>query len=463
MTDLRGGCRVPRPGRAEGARRPEREASWRDGRSRAPVGVSRPRWRSGVAAGAAVGLGSAEAHRKDHQPVLSSRSAPIITVDRLKFRDLDRNGALTPYEDWRLSPRQRATDLLGRMSLEQKAGLLVHGTLPDLRRGLPGGRAGAPDRDRHMSTFITRLAAAPDTLATANNSVQELAEQQPLGIPAVISSDPRNGFSVTAGQTVPRVGHDGDAGRDRVRRRGEPRADPAPDRHRAPGVPRRRHHGGPLAAGRSRDRAALDPHQRHLRLGSRARSSARSQAYVAGLQGGTRASARRARRRSPSTGPATARRPTATTATTTTGASRRSRAASSRSTSCRTRARSRPTTAGIMPTYSILKDLVYQGHAVPQVGGGFNTLPAPGPASRPIRLRRRGRLGLRDHRRLPRDLPREPPARVVHRPVGRRHAVGRRGQDRRRALRACRSARASTRSAAPTSRPTSSPPSIRAC
>ena len=51
----------------------------------------------GVAAGAAVGLGPAEAHRKHHQPVLSSRSAPIITVDRLRFRDLDRNGALTPY------------------------------------------------------------------------------------------------------------------------------------------------------------------------------------------------------------------------------------------------------------------------------------------------------------------------------------------------------------------------------
>ena len=25
-----------------------------------------------------------------------------------------------------------------------------------------------------------------------------------------------------------------------------------------------------------------------------------------------------------------------------------------------------------MPTYSILKDLVYQGHQVPQVGAGFN-------------------------------------------------------------------------------------------
>ncbi|KUL27569.1 glycoside hydrolase family 3 N-terminal domain-containing protein [Actinoplanes awajinensis] len=30
-------------------------------------------------------------------------------------------------------------------------------------------------------------------------------------------------------------------------------------------------------------------------------------------------------------------------------------------------------TAGIMPTYSILKDLVYQGTTVPQVGAGFNS------------------------------------------------------------------------------------------
>jgi beta-glucosidase len=30
-------------------------------------------------------------------------------------------------------------------------------------------------------------------------------------------------------------------------------------------------------------------------------------------------------------------------------------------------------TAGVMPTYSILKDLVYRGHAMPQVGAGFNS------------------------------------------------------------------------------------------
>ena len=144
----------------------------------------------GVAAAAAVGLGSAQAHRNDRQPVLGARSVPIITVDRLRFRDLDRNGTLTPYEDWRLTPRQRATDLLGRMNLQQKAGLLVHGTLPISGEGYPAAALEPLIATQHMSTFITRLAAAPDKLATANNSVQELAEQQPLGIPAVISSDP---------------------------------------------------------------------------------------------------------------------------------------------------------------------------------------------------------------------------------------------------------------------------------
>ena len=33
------------------------------------------------------------------QPTLQSRSAPIITVGRWRFRDLDRNGVLDPYED----------------------------------------------------------------------------------------------------------------------------------------------------------------------------------------------------------------------------------------------------------------------------------------------------------------------------------------------------------------------------
>ena len=169
------------------------------------------RWRTGTALAALTTLGGglltapATAHGP-RQPVLGARSAPVLQVGRLQFRDLDRDGRLTPYEDWRLSPARRAADLLPRMSLAQKAGLLVHGTLPATGTGYDPARLAPLVTDRHITTFITRLAAAPEQMATAGNAVQELAERQPLGIPVVVSTDPRNGFSVTEGQTVPRIG-----------------------------------------------------------------------------------------------------------------------------------------------------------------------------------------------------------------------------------------------------------------
>ena len=44
------------------------------------------------------------------QPTLGTRQVPIITVGTLRFRDLNRNGTLDRYEDWRLSPAERATE-----------------------------------------------------------------------------------------------------------------------------------------------------------------------------------------------------------------------------------------------------------------------------------------------------------------------------------------------------------------
>ena len=143
------------------------------------------------------------------QAILSSRSAKIITTDGLQFRDLNGDGQLTPYEDWRLTPTQRAADLMSRMTFEQKAGLLVHGTLPVSGTSYQlDGANSVTDLvgTRKMTTFITRLSTTPSNIATANNQVQEIAEKQPLGIPVVISTDPRNGFSVAAGQTVAGVG-----------------------------------------------------------------------------------------------------------------------------------------------------------------------------------------------------------------------------------------------------------------
>ena len=36
------------------------------------------------------------------QPGIGARTKPTIEVDGLVFRDLDADGRLTPYEDWRL-------------------------------------------------------------------------------------------------------------------------------------------------------------------------------------------------------------------------------------------------------------------------------------------------------------------------------------------------------------------------
>src|SRR5688572_27235501 len=44
--------------------------------------------------------------------------------DGTTYRDLNANGVMDPYEDPRLSADDRADDLLARLSLEEKAGLV---------------------------------------------------------------------------------------------------------------------------------------------------------------------------------------------------------------------------------------------------------------------------------------------------------------------------------------------------
>jgi beta-glucosidase len=80
-------------------------------------------WSSGVRAVSAIALLASPAlvHAQNAsrraQPALTSRSAPVIEQGGLRFRDLDRNGKVDPYEDWRLTPAARARDLVARMTL----------------------------------------------------------------------------------------------------------------------------------------------------------------------------------------------------------------------------------------------------------------------------------------------------------------------------------------------------------
>lgn len=141
------------------------------------------------------------------QPLVNARSAPILRLEGLQFKDLNKNGKLDVYEDWRQTPQARAKDLVAQMTLAEKAGAMMHGTLRT------GGQMGAvgfggsydlePIRkliyESQVNSFITRLQAAPRQIAEENNKLQELAEASRLGIPLTISTDPRHHFQYTLG------------------------------------------------------------------------------------------------------------------------------------------------------------------------------------------------------------------------------------------------------------------------
>ncbi len=59
----------------------------------------------------------------------------ILTIDRLAFKDLNKNGSLDIYEDWRLPVDDRAKDLASKMSVEQIAGLMLYSA----HQSIPGG------------------------------------------------------------------------------------------------------------------------------------------------------------------------------------------------------------------------------------------------------------------------------------------------------------------------------------
>jgi len=123
-------------------------------------------------------------------------------VDGRRVRDLNGNGQLDPYEDPRISLEERVDDLLARMTLEEKAGLMFH---PPIGIGPGGELLEDPSifggdgttrlvAERHLNHF--NLYFTPDARTTAewHNRLQRLAEGTRLGIPVTISSDPRHSF-----------------------------------------------------------------------------------------------------------------------------------------------------------------------------------------------------------------------------------------------------------------------------
>lgn len=142
------------------------------------------------------------------QPEIEARAAPILEIDGLKFKDLNKNGNLDPYEDWRLPVEVRVEDLLAQMTLEEKVGQMFHpilsmpadGQVTDQPYLAPFfGRLRqmpAPATyvvDRHIGFLLNNGIAHPAAFAAWSNGVQKIAEGTRLGIPVLFSSDPRHG------------------------------------------------------------------------------------------------------------------------------------------------------------------------------------------------------------------------------------------------------------------------------
>ena len=195
------------------------------------------------------------------QPELGTRSVKILEQDGYKFKDLNKNGELDRYEDWRLSADERSGDLLSKMSVDEKAGFMLINSLnmvgtraaeesggklsaSDLSETGSGGFAGAggPGMNRpgnqengrrqetrgpagarpqdaggaylanlsrsagtskmvkefHNRHFILRANESARITAEWANKLQELCESEPLGIPAILASNPRNHITANA-------------------------------------------------------------------------------------------------------------------------------------------------------------------------------------------------------------------------------------------------------------------------
>ncbi|QEC66867.1 glycoside hydrolase family 3 protein [Panacibacter ginsenosidivorans] len=150
----------------------------------------------------------------------TSSGVKLIIVDGFAFKDLNKNGKLDKYEDWRLSADVRAKDLASQMSVEQIAGLMLysrHQPIPTAPTGPFAGTyngksfaesgANASDLSDQQKTFLTKdnvrhvlvtSVKSPEVAAEWNNNVQALTESIGLGIPANNSSDPRHGTIANA-------------------------------------------------------------------------------------------------------------------------------------------------------------------------------------------------------------------------------------------------------------------------
>ncbi len=138
---------------------------------------------------------------------VTSNDVWATTDEGVRYRDLNGNGVMDPFEDPRLDVEARVDDLLGRLSLEEKVGLMFHTVIEAGADGTVVEAAGAISKsptsvvvlEKHLTHFNVHALDDPRMAARWHNALQALAERAPHGIPVTISTDPRHAFIENAG------------------------------------------------------------------------------------------------------------------------------------------------------------------------------------------------------------------------------------------------------------------------
>ncbi|MBQ4188748.1 MAG: glycoside hydrolase family 3 protein, partial [Bacteroidales bacterium] len=127
-----------------------------------------------------------------------SSGVTLLTKGGYAFKDLNRNGELDTYEDWRKPAKARAEDLASQLSIDEIAGLMLYSGHQAINGpDITAAQKKFLEEDNLRAVLMTSV-SSPEDAARWNNNVQAFVEGLGHGIPANNSSDPRHGAQATA-------------------------------------------------------------------------------------------------------------------------------------------------------------------------------------------------------------------------------------------------------------------------
>ena len=157
-------------------------------------------------------------YQNENGPTIGTTVKDVIKEEGLYFKDLNGDGKLNTYKDWRNSAENRAKDLVKNLSIEEKIGLLI---INSLKMGIlqedkehvdstglldekyieKSSSIFATDtfhgtthsiKEMGVRHFILRDNPKPDELVEWINELNDVAEQKEYTIPVLITSNSRN-------------------------------------------------------------------------------------------------------------------------------------------------------------------------------------------------------------------------------------------------------------------------------